>query len=297
MFERRHAPAVTLVPRPVDLSELLDRICVRPPYFALRELRVEDEEFCAVAAAEQPPGLEAGPMQAAEISRHAAIAGLCAAALAQGDPQRRYYLAQQATYLGTPSSDRSSSEGSSPLPYGTPLELRARLLELNKRQAQARIRVRAAGQEVAALEVLYTVLPDNAFARLFRSRHRPGFGRQPQPQLAPLPPGQLSREGGRLIQQVGRVPESACAGHFEGYPAMPVALLMGQLARLAGQALEGPFRVAQARVQARDFCWADESARFMVEPATLAASQVVFHCEAQANDRTVGQMQLFLDRV
>lgn len=286
MFQGGQAATATLASRPVSLHDLLERICVRPPYFALHDLRIEEDVFCATAAAELAQGLEAGPMQAAEISRHGAIAGLCAAAQAQGDQQRRYYLAQEATYVGVPNE----------VDYGTPVTLRAQVLDLNKRQAQVQIRVVAAGQDVAALEVLYTILTDSAFSRLFRSRHQPGFGDELQTELATLPRSGLSRQGEGLVQQIDRVPEHACAGHFDGYPAMPVAILMGQLAQLAGQTLESGFYVARAQVQARDFCWAGESARFVVQPVMQTGGQVVFECEAQSNDRTVGQMRLFLDR-
>src|SRR5690606_19506558 len=56
------------------------RICVRPPYFALKDLQIEGLDLHATATAESPAFGEVGPMPAAELGRHAAILGLSAAA-------------------------------------------------------------------------------------------------------------------------------------------------------------------------------------------------------------------------
>ncbi len=271
----------------INSEVLLQRICVRPPYFALRDLHADDGLLTATASAELPRGAECGPMQGAELSRHAAIAGLCVAALAQTDDQRRYYLAQKATYHGVPN----------PAPYGATVTLRAELLSLSKREATARIHALADGQPLAVVEVLYTILTDSAFSRLFRSRQQPGFGAFTYPSMPALPLGDIVQRGDRWTRTIREVPQEACAGHFDRYPAMPVAILMGQLSQLAGRALgEGQaFHVAQAQVDARDFCWAGESATFEVEAQGREGARTVFDCLASASDRTVGQMQLTLE--
>ncbi len=269
----------------IPLLDLLNRICVRPPYFALAHLQFQDQVFRAVASSSIRRGQEYGPMPGAELSRHAAIAGLCAAALAQPDDQRRYYLAQEAQYVGA--MNRA--------PEGTKVQFTAELTELDKRSARASIFAEADGQPLAQVEVAYTVLTDNAFSRLFRTRHQPSFHSAVSTELSPLPIGTVRTEGKRLIREVDQIPVEACAGHFEGYPAMPVAILMGQLAELAGQAFGGNFHIAKASVQATDFCWAGESARFEVMPEQVTALQTTFACAAFANDRPIGEMQLILE--
>lgn len=269
----------------VKSARLLDRICVRSPYFALRQLQHEGSTLWATAAYQGPKGREDGPMPGAEISRHAAIAGLSVAALAQPDSLRRYYLAQEATYRG----ERNS------VPFGHDVQFTAELLDLDKRQARSRIRAHALGQTVAEVEVLYTILTDMAFSRLFRHRHQPEFLGAGQDDLATLPSGTTRREGDRLIREVGSIPAAACAGHFDGYPAMPVAILMGQLARLAGEAFGGAFHIHEASVQASDFCWAGEAATFEVAPSRVSALRTTYVCSAHANDRLVGQMTLTLE--
>ncbi|MGI8747494.1 MAG: hypothetical protein ACR2J4_03950 [Deinococcus sp.] len=275
------------VPNPVHLPDLLQRICVRPPYFALEQLSWQAGVFTASASSAARECAERSPMPGAEISRHAAIAGLCAVALAQPDDQRRYYLAQEARYTGVLGN----------APAGSAVRFSARLLELDKRRAQAAITAQVGGETIATVEVLYTVLNDSAFSRLFRNRQQPGFTGQELTALAPLPAGSSRKEGSRLIREVGSIPAETCAGHFDGYPAMPVAILMGQLAELAGQAFAEPFHISAASVQASDFCWAGEAARFEVTPLELTPRGTVFDCAAYAGERPVGQMRLVLDRL
>lgn len=272
----------------IDPAHLLSRICVRPPYFALKELRRDDQDLLAEVQAELPQSSERGPIQGAELSRHAAIAGLCVAALTQPDDQRRYYLAQRAAYQGFQSD----------APYGSRVTLRATLLTLTRREATARIQASVAGQALAEVEVQYTILTDSAFARLFRARARPEFVAQTVDRMPLLPEGQLSHAGATWTRRIAEVPAAACAGHFDRYPAMPVAILMGQLSQLAGLSLGAgqPFWIPQASVEAQDFCWAGESVAFEAEATSRQGSQHQFACRAEASGRTVGQMQLTLQR-
>lgn len=264
----------------VEVSDLLQRICVRAPYFALQHLRWRAGEFLATAVADRTPTAEVGPMHASEISRHAAICGLSAVALDFDDDDRRYYLAQDATYTGQ----------FNPAPYGSVVTFAAVVLERNKRQAVAEISATAGGQPLAHLRVTYTILSEASFRRLFRSRHVPGFsgvglGRMPEP-----PAGESVRVGRTSTLTLESVPEESCAGHFEQYPAMPVAVLMGQLGLVAAAHFGAPYRVAAATMSAQDFCWAGERARFEVTPV----SGGTYACAAYASESVVSEMTLHL---
>lgn len=253
-----------LQPSPVEVAELLRRICVRPPYFALQDLHSHGQTFSGTAVAERAVTNEVGPMQACEISRHAAIAGLCAAALTFEDADRRFYLAQDATYEGF----------SNPAPYGSVVTFHATLADKNKRQAVSDIVVTAGGLPLAQLRVTYTLLNEPSFRRLFRSKYSPSFSAGALEALRlermpDLPGGVLSgpvltEAGSTTTLSVDCVPELACAGHFEHYPAMPVAVLMGELGRVAGRHYHAPYWVQAATMSASDFCWAGEAARFVV---------------------------------
>jgi len=275
-----------LVPAP----DLLSRICVRPPYFALHDVRLEGLELHATAYAESPAPLEVGPMPAAELGRHAAIVGLSLAALSQADGARRYYLARRAECRYVPN----------PAPYGAPVRFVGRLLALDKRASKAAVVATAEGAPLASFEIDYTVLTASAFERLFRIRSRPT-------PPAPSPYGRLLATEWRETadhgeQVVEEVPVGACVGHFDGYPALPVAVVMGQLSYLAGQLHGEPYRVLRGEVEASDLVWAGERAVFTAMRAGVGGHPEVpgaarYRCQASAGDRVIGAMTLWLESV
>ena len=192
-------------------------------------------------------------MAAGDIGRHGAIVGLCCAALAQRDDTRRYYLARQAEcqgfYLG-------SREGV--------VQFEGVLEYLDKRSAISVVRARVAGQLLSELRVTYTILTAAAFERLFAERARPLH--EPAPKWYDgTVEGVLEAEGERRRLTVPAIPLRVCAGHFDGYPAMPVATLMSQLSQLAGGMMDGPYIISQTSVAADDLLWAGSEAIFEVE--------------------------------
>ena len=229
-------------------------------------------------------------MPAAELGRHAAIVGLSATAAQQSDDNRRYYLARRAECRYVPND----------APYGTPVRFQGRVVNRDKRTAKAAINATANGAPLASFEVDYTVLTESAFERLFRTRSKPTPG-------VPSPYGSLlvtSWHGTKDVaeQVVESLPVGACAGHFDGYPALPVAVLMGQLSYLAGRLHEQPYRVVRGEVEASDLVWAGERAVFRVArdgdgitEETLGSRR--YRCEAWAGDRPVASMTLWLKSV
>jgi hypothetical protein len=265
-------------------NALLGRICVRAPYFALHNTSFDGTRFSAFGPTELPLGVEQTPMSAGDIGRHGAIAGLCCAALSQRDETRRYYLAQRAEYTGfclgtNPAAVRFESE----LEY------------LDKRSAVAQVRARVAEQTLAEMRVSYTILTVAAFQRLFRDRA------QTTPEVLPGEHYQGGLTG--VLEQtpdvcrltVESIPVSVCAGHFTGYPAMPVAALMNQLSRLAGQMVGGqPYYVAEGAVSADDLLWAGSGAVFEVRRSSPAGEINRFSCRVTSGGRVKGEMDITL---
>lgn len=274
----------------VVAPNLLERVGVRPPYLALTDIDMAGLGLRATAAAESPSYSELGPMPAAELGRHAAIVGLLTAAARQGDDRRRYYLARRAECRYVPND----------APYGAPVRFNGRVLDLDKRGARAAITATANGAPLASFEVDYAVLTDSAFERLFRTRGKPTPS-------APSPYGSLltaSWHGTMDMaeQVVESLPVGACVGHFDGYPALPVAVLMGQLSYLAGCLHGVPYRVVRGEVEASDLVWAGERAVFRVARDGDGATQETlgsrrYRCEAWAGDRSVAAMSLWLESV
>ena len=273
----------------IEEREILKRVCVRPPYFNLEALRWDGDAFQAMATAEMPPFGERGPMAAAELGRHAAIVGLCRAALSQADDRRRYYLARRAacTYLAMS------------LPYGSPVEFEARLLVLDKRQAQASIGAFIAGERIAEFAVSYSVLNEATFERLFSQRRGSrDVATMTSPYTRLL--HHAFERGPAWAEQRFTVPASACQGHFDGYPALPVAILMGQLSYLAGQLVGGqaqPYQVLEGHIEAADLCWAGEEIALRAERVAERGLEQTYLCTATVGGRDVGRMTLRLERL
>ena len=271
----------------INLQNLLGRIGVQAPYFALENLTLEGLEFRAVAYAESPAFLEVGPMPAAELGRHAAIAGLCHVALEQNDDKRRYYLAKKAT----------CEYFASDAPYGSAVTFVTTITSLTKRGSVVEVSASCEGQKIAAFELTYTILTEPAFQRLFKHRQK-----ETRPVASPyrqLLITEYQRYGNAAEQVVPAIPAYACAGHFEHYPAMPVAVLMGQLSYLAGQLVAdtpAPFKVVKGLVEATDLGWADEEIRFRAEKLSDGITQH-HYCSALASGRPIGHMDLWLEKL
>jgi hypothetical protein len=225
-------------------------------------------------------------MTAAELGRHAAIAGLCRVALAQPDGARRYYLARRAACRYFPSA----------APYGSAVTFDASVVALDKRLAQARIKATAGDMRLAEFTVSYAVLNEATFSRLFSFRQRPTSPGTTSPY------GDLLHRdfvrGATWAEQTFTVPEAACAGHFDGYPALPVAVLMGQLSYLAGQLVlpaEQTYRVLEGQIEAEDLCWAGETIVLRAELLKAEDRVQTFLCTGKVGEREVGRMVLKIE--
>lgn len=265
----------TLTAEPVAQTAVLSRICVRPPYFALHHLRLEDDLFVAEAQAELPRGLTLAPMRPGDLSRHGAIAGLCAVALRQRDDQRRYYLATRATFTGHPSS----------APYGAPLRFEAAVTELGKRDARALVTAYHHDERVAVLDVGYSVLSATLFERLNAPRRQPTR----RGAFAPLAAQDVLWQGNTGVLRIPALPVELCAGHFDGFPAAPVALLMDQLAGLGERLVGHPCHPAWGEIRADRLVWAGDEVVFRVTRTGGSPRETQLEGEITSSGEPVGQ--------
>jgi 3-hydroxymyristoyl/3-hydroxydecanoyl-(acyl carrier protein) dehydratase len=277
LIERRYVVSA-FIPK----EHVLQRICVRPPYFALEHLSLEGERLTAYTKAETPIALEPSPMSAAELGRHAAISGLSLVALLQKDDDRRYYLAQKAE------CDYFKNDAA----FGTTVKFEAKLLEMDKRAAQVTVAASIEGQTIAHFTISYSILTERTFERLFARYQKLTYP-------APSPYGNLLSEtcerGELWAETKVTIPTWACIGHFDGYPALPVAMLMSQLSYLAGQIMGQPYFVPKGLVEANDLCWADKEVTFRADLVATEGSTARFNCTASLEGRVVGQMNVWLE--
>jgi 3-hydroxymyristoyl/3-hydroxydecanoyl-(acyl carrier protein) dehydratase len=293
-------------------TELYARICVRDPYFALSEVRVVGVgELTARVPVEQETGAEASPINAAEVGRHLAILGSCAASRVNPKEGQHYYLARRA---------RLERLHEGPLPRATePLLGMARAELREKRTATAYTRLMdARGQPLFALEVDYNVLSAAAFQRLFQGvrqdmRREPRAAREPRGTSANftalrrnphrLPPPLLGhmQEGECLTATLGPVSAELCKGHFAMHPVLPVAVVMSGLSGLAGRLLRqvvgnasAHYLVTRGEVRAESLAHAGETVTFGARWQGVEGRDHRFSCWAAVGERLVGVMELTL---
>lgn len=261
------------------------RFSVRAPYFALTDLTFNGSRLQAYGPSELPRGNEQMPMAAGDIGRHSAIVGLCCAALAQRDDTRRYYLARQAEGRGYYLGPREGN-----------VRFEGELERLDKRSAVSVVRATVEGQLLSELRVTYTILTAAAFERLFAERARvfPGVVAE---RYEGTVEGVLEVAGERRRLTVPEVPLRVCAGHFDGYPAMPVATLMSQLSQLAGGMMDAPYIVSQTTVAADDLLWAGAEAVFEVERIRQQGNEHVFRGSVTSQGVSKGKVEMVFTTV
>lgn len=216
--------------RPIDVH---DRICVRPPYFALSDLgQVDPGDVVARIPVESPAGPEAAPITTAEAGRHLAILGLCAAATVNPSRQRHFYLARHARVRWLPPRSPETS------PH--PLWGRAQGWMPTRRQAAARaLLATATGVPLLLLDVKYEVLSVAAFTRLFAAGsgpERPAVA-GPDPYGAPLTYTSVEYRPDRVVATFD-IDARMCRGHFPEASLLPVAVLGGGMTGLVPAAAE-----------------------------------------------------------
>lgn len=269
----------------------LERISVSAPYFALSDLTETGPGIVsAIVPATPTSDPETGTMEAAQVARHLAILGSCAAALSRADNKRHHYLATRAHYT------RLSSAGSVHLAKDEPLHAEAIASWVDRRTARAIVKLSTtAGQGLNVLDVEYTVLAKKMFSRLHPPVDPAVRGNKGGHSLAFEP---TKTETGVTVD-CGRIPESMCDGHFADYPAAPVAILMGQLCRAAGHGLAGylgipelRYRIEEGRVVATKLAAAGQRLELVTNynQPVAGGHQVTGH--ALADGEVVGELEV-----
>lgn len=294
-------------------AELFARICVRDPYFALHAVKVVgDGEVTAGVPVEQETGRECSPINAAEVGRHLAILGSCAASLVNPKEGQHYYLARRA---------RLERLHEGPLPRATGLLRGTAKADFKERRTATAHTLLSSpeGQSLFALEVDYNVLSAAAFMRLFqgarqdmRSEPRAGGGgeerctagdfsamRQNPHREPPRLCGDV--RDGECIEATLNVGPELCKGHFAMHPVLPVAVVMSGLSQLAGTLLGElvgnaavRYLVKQGEVRAESLAYAGETVTFGAHFDGAQGRDYRFDCWASVGERLVGVMELTL---
>ncbi|MBU8895722.1 hypothetical protein DRW03_20535 [Corallococcus sp. H22C18031201] len=299
----------------LSAQELYPRICVRDPYFALKDVTVlAPGEVVARVPVQLAPEAEAMPISLAESGRHLAILGSCASALVAPKDGQHFYLACAARgqWLEPRAQERASDM----------LWALAQAEYTGKRTATARTLLSSAdGTPLFKLEVDYNVLSAAAFTRLFgaakqemRSAPRPAdtVQRTPEewaklrqnPYSKPLDLRDWQRDGASLRANLGTVTPEMCKGHFAMHPVMPVAIVASGMTRVAtslARALEGApeahFVAKDVKLSADSLAYAGQDVVFGASRTAVDGANQSFSCWAAVGERVVAQLEVTYCRV
>ncbi len=287
-------------PTPSTTARALERISVSAPYFALEDLTELGGGIVAATVPAAPPQHpEIGSMEAAQVARHLAILGSCAAALAREDNKRHHYLATKAHY------SRLANAGAVQPGAGEPLRAEAIASWIDRRSARALIKLSTeSGHGLNVLDVEYTVLAPKMFSRLHPPLDLdPDLGTDPDNNT-----DRVSSLGFDVIEtdlgvdvNCGPIPPSMCAGHFADYPAAPVAIVMGQLCRAAGRGLAGylgipdlRYRIEEGHVVASKLAAAGQALVLKTRYDQPVAGGHRVTGVAEADGETVGELDVIM---
>lgn len=297
----------------VDVTaRALDRISVRAPYFDLRDMAADDDGTVRALVPVAPPlHPETGLMAATQVARHLAILGSCAVALQSPDADRRHYLATRAHFLRTANLAEGDGRWDDRIRGVALLEAEASGSWIDRRSARSLVKLYGPdGQLSHALDVHYTVMAPRMFARLMPPID-PEVLRDDSTGAATVPGragGGVERfdvrdatDGDGLIVDCGSVPVDMCAGHFPSYPAAPVTLVMGQLARAAGIAMNRhlgfgdlTYSIDEARVVASRLGRAGQRLTLRARYDRRVGGSHLLIATAEADGEMIGEMELTL---
>lgn len=215
---------------PLSLHKL---ICTSPPYYALQALEsTGDTSMQCQIRFENRYSLEASPFDPAEVGRHLAILGSCLAAQHNPVRTKHYYLAFDALLERVTQNDS--------VLFATPADTlcigQAKLVLLDAKSCQVRATLSTPqGQLLYTLTVSYQVMRADLFERIFRNQYQEVASTQSiNPYAQPSTVQQYIITPDGATARLDRIRPEQCAGHFYQYPALPVAMLSGALADLAG---------------------------------------------------------------
>ncbi len=239
-----------------EINQLLSLIEVTPPYFALSNIKKVGEYLQATVPLEQVEHNEPAGMCTAEAGRHLAILG--SLAVADGNPckEKHYYLASEATFERI--TDRSVADNQ--------FIGKVRLESIDKRTAKISGELLTHdGIKLYRATVSYAIIHERIFERKFGHEKRIQLNRPSRnPYSSKTKIYNVQRNLKSCNATLGIIKEEDCVGHFDNYPAVPIARLGLALTLIAGEHLHtirntsGKYYMYKAKIKAQSFIFAGE---------------------------------------
>ena len=225
-----------LAAEPLSARSILKKICVSPPYFALTDFKsCNNNQLQAKFAIENLAYTESFIISSGEAGRHLAILGACALSLQNPGDDQFFYLATHAV-----GNNEEVNPGlfKKPTDRKTTFTVKAIVLSLDvcKKIGMADTWLYTEdGTLVSRLRVTYQVLSCRLFQKLFsKGYNENAIATHFNPYTGTISLHDVKFANNNFSGQTGVIKPEQCAGHFEKYPALPVAFLCSALIEFAG---------------------------------------------------------------
>ncbi len=258
---------------------------VTEPYYALEDLSIDDEGVLKADVQKQLDcAHEEKGMSYSEAGRHLAILGSLALANSNPVKEKHYYLATKAFVKRV---------------YQKPYDeidhvgfMKTILFNRKKGVANGHLKTKS-GKLVYTITVEYQVLSNRLFERMFKQHKQDtpfveGFN--PYRDSIPLFDLLTSKES--CTATLGTINKDVCVGHFEDYPALPVARIaqvLTSIASIQNNEVERkikPLRIKHVVLYAKSFLFAGEqmSVKSIYEPQPQMTEECVIDTFAYSNN-------------
>ena len=254
----------------VNVSSLLDRICVSRPYFAFRNIyHYNDILFSKIDPEQLLLDFESTQINSAESSRHMAIFGSCIVSeSALGS--KKYYLATEARMRKGADISKAISH---PV-LRSEVFIFAKTIFNNSKNACAITSIAdGAGNIIFDLTIEYQIFEPKTFNRIFKN-HRKEFHslNYKNPYRDNIPKlYDYKYSSNCLIARLPKIEPGKCAGHFDNFPMLPVGVMSYICTEAIGEFLpkivgnrNSKYHLYSARLEVNQPTLIDEESRFIL---------------------------------
>jgi hypothetical protein len=266
-------------------EHIFKKIAVCKPYYALENLREDEDTLKAEVPIQQPLGMEVGPISVAEAARHLAILGSCVLAKKENPRGGRFfYLAS----VGTLNSVKQSINSDYKKLYGV-----AKGVFVSKRKAKATTTlINDEGDTLYKVDVDYYVIPEKVFQKkheAFKNNLIKPISYNPYKELFPMYNSSINAD--TMSVSLGVIKHEYCVGHFSSYSALPLAVLSYYQIKAISMLLKAlvgipnvKFRVNRARLEADNFAFVGDIVNIEVKLIEQVKHEYTFECIASTED-------------
>jgi hypothetical protein len=283
-------------------TQIKDLICVTKPYYALKNVTELYENFIqAEVTAENTTSNEAVVISIAEAGRHLAILGSCALAINNPLVEKHYYLANKAWVYTNDNIDSILIKG---IEGERNLTAQAKVIELDLNKKLGRVETSlftSSGELVYQLEVSYQVLKATLFQKVFGKNFLEETNiEKVNPYTSTLPISNITYNDDVLNGGIGVIKPEYCVGHFDNYPALPIAVLCSVLVKLGEMHMfnkignnNQKFYVKNSLVEANSLAFAGEHVFINSHFIEENNGEFIFQVNAKnENDRELGGVKI-----